>query len=91
MRFCTQMGGEVTRLSWRKCQKVAPSWSGLRGAPRGGLAVGDQAGEGLVQFLGAQGRAEFDPALDLDRSELPSECERRPGTMIVSPAPARRS
>jgi hypothetical protein len=25
------MGGEVTRLSWRKGQKVAPSWSGLRG------------------------------------------------------------
>ena len=35
MRFCTQIGGEVTRLSWRKCQKVAPSWSGLFGAPRG--------------------------------------------------------
>src|ERR1022692_905103 len=69
MRFWAQMGGEVTRLSWRKCQKVAPSWSGLRGAPQGrGLAVGDQAGEGLVQLLGAQGRAELDDALDLASS-----------------------
>jgi hypothetical protein len=35
MRFCTQMGVEVTRLSWRKCQKVAPSWSGFFGTPAG--------------------------------------------------------
>ena len=34
-RFWAQMGGEVTRLSWRKCQKVAPSWSGFLGAPLG--------------------------------------------------------
>jgi hypothetical protein len=34
-------------------------------APGRGLAVGDQAGEGLVQFLGVQRRAEFDYALDL--------------------------
>ena len=66
MRFWIQMGGELIRLSWRKCQKVAPSWSGLRGAPLGrGLAVGDQAGEGLVPLLGAQGRAELDDAVDL--------------------------
>ena len=25
------MGGDVPRLSWRKCQKVAPSWSGFFG------------------------------------------------------------
>ena len=29
------MGGEVTPLSWRKCQKVAPSWSGFLGPPLG--------------------------------------------------------
>ena len=29
------IGGEVTRLSWRKCQKVEPSCSGFFGAPRG--------------------------------------------------------
>jgi hypothetical protein len=41
IRFCTQMGGVVTRLSWRKCQKVAPSWSGFLGGARGcGVAVG---------------------------------------------------
>ena len=69
MRFWAQMGGEVTRLSWRKCQKVAPSWSGLlRRAPGCGLAVGDQAGEGLVPLLGVQRRAELDHAVDLGRS-----------------------
>lgn len=35
MRFCTPMGGEVTRLSCRKGQKVAPSCSGFLGALRG--------------------------------------------------------
>ena len=69
MRFWAQIGGEVTRLSWRKCQKVAPSWSGfLRRAPGCGLAVGHQAGEGLVKLLGVQCRAELDDALDLARS-----------------------
>ena len=29
------MGGEVTPLSWRKCQKVAPSWSACLGPPLG--------------------------------------------------------
>ena len=29
------MAGVVTRLSWRKCQKVAPSCSGFLGAPLG--------------------------------------------------------
>ena len=35
MRFWTQIGGEVTRLSRRKYHIVAPSWSGFFGAPRG--------------------------------------------------------
>src|SRR5216683_3131724 len=35
MRFWIQAGGEVTRLSCRKCQKVAPSWRTFLGAPRG--------------------------------------------------------
>jgi hypothetical protein len=33
MTFCTLMGDEVPRLSRRKCQKMAPSWSGFFGAP----------------------------------------------------------
>ncbi len=33
MRFCTHTGGDVTRLSRRKCQTVAPSWRGFLGAP----------------------------------------------------------
>jgi hypothetical protein len=36
-----------------------------RRAPGRGLAVGDQAGEGLVPLLGVQGRAELDDAVDL--------------------------
>ncbi len=47
-------GAELERVAW--C------------APGCGLAVGDQAGEGLVQLLGAQGRAGLDDALDLVRS-----------------------
>ncbi len=39
-----------------------------RRAPGCGLAVGDQAGEGLMQLLGAQSRAQLDNALDLVRS-----------------------
>ena len=67
MRFCIQMGGEVIRLSWRKYQKVAPSWSGFFGEPLGrGLAIGHQAGEGLVPLLSVQCRAELDDALDLE-------------------------
>ena len=71
MRFCTRMGGEVTRLSWRKCQKVAPSWSGFFGAPLGVVLLSATAGEGLVELLGAQGRAELDDALDLAWSGVP--------------------
>jgi len=69
MRFCTTMGGELIRLSCRKCQNVAPSCSGFLGAAPGrGLAVGDQAGQGLVELLGKQRRAEFDDTLDLARA-----------------------
>ena len=69
MRFWIQIGGEVARLSWRKCQKVAPSWSGFFGAPRGGgLAFGAEAAEGLEHLLGVQRRTELDDAFDLDRS-----------------------
>ena len=39
-----------------------------RRAPGRGLAVGGQAGEGLVPLLGAQRRAELDDAVDLGRS-----------------------
>ena len=53
MRFCTAMGGELIRLSWRKCQKVAPSLERVfRHASGRGLAVGHQAGQGLVELLG---------------------------------------
>ena len=45
----------------------------LRRAPGRGLAVGDQAGEGLVPLLGLQGRAELDDALDsLERLAAPN-------------------
>ena len=85
MRFCTQMGGEVTRLSWRKCQKVAPSWSGfLRRAPGRCLAVGHQAGEGFVELLGVQRGAEFDDALDLAWSGVSLRVGDAGGTTIVS-------
>jgi len=52
--FCIPMGGEVTRLSWRKCQKVAPSWSGIFGAPRRVvLPSATRPGHSLVKLLGA--------------------------------------
>jgi hypothetical protein len=41
---------------------------GISGAPGRGLALGHQPGEGLVPFLGLQGRAELNDALDLGRS-----------------------
>jgi hypothetical protein len=42
MRRCTLMNGESTWPSWRKCQKLAPSWSGFFGAFRLGPAAGGQ-------------------------------------------------
>ncbi len=84
------MGGEVTRLSWRKCQKVAPSWSGLRGAPLGVvLAVSGQAGDGLVELLGAQRRPELDDGLDLGGSgvSLGVADARRHNDRLARPSP----
>jgi hypothetical protein len=61
----------VTRLSWRKCQKVAPSWSGLRGAPRGVvLPSATRPATAFVKLLGEQRRAQFDDALDLGWSGI---------------------
>ncbi len=66
MRFCTQMGGVVTRLSWRKCQKVAPSEPGWRagmasrdGEPGWRAGMADHrptgVGRGELQMLTGQG------------------------------------
>ena len=61
----------MTRLSWRKCQKVAPSCRGFFGAPRlVVLPVGHQAGQRLVELLGVQRRSELDYAGDLDGAEV---------------------
>jgi hypothetical protein len=69
MRFCTTMGGELIRLSWRKCQKVAPSWSGFLGAPRGVVlpSATRPARASWNSLVSRQCRAEFDDAFDLAR------------------------
>ena len=84
------MGGDVARLSWRKCQKVAPSCRGFFGAPRDVvLPIVDQPREGFVELLGPQSRAQFDhaPRCPPIRCCLRNEGPQG-GTMIVSPARA---
>ena len=58
----------------------------LRCAGRRGLAVGGQAGEGLVELLGLQCRAVLDDPVDLGRSGFSTECGTPAGMTTVSPA-----
>jgi hypothetical protein len=85
MKFCRPTGGEVTRLSCRKCQKAAPSWSGLRGAPLG-VVRPSAARDGLVELLAPQRSPQFDDRLDFAGSGVPSKWCTPAGTTIVSPA-----
>ena len=75
------MGGEVTRLSWRKCQKVAPSWSGLRGAPRGVVlpSATRPAKASCSSLACSAGRSSTMPSISSGPG-LPSECGTPAGT-----------
>ena len=60
---------------------------GVLGRPPGGRPpVGHQAGQGLVELLGVEGRTELDHAGDLDVPRFPSEWGTPAGTTMVSPA-----
>src|ERR1022692_214074 len=92
MTFCTAMGGEVTRLSWRKCQKVAPSWSGLRGAPLGVVlpSAARPATASWNSLVCSAGRSSTTAWISAGPG-FPSEWRTPAGTTIVSPALAMSS
>src|SRR5580692_2396872 len=91
MRFCTTMGGELIRLSCRKCQKVAPSWSGFFGAPLGVVlpSATRPARASWNSLVSSAGRSSTTPSISPGPG-FPSECGTPAGTTIVSPAPATR-
>src|ERR1035438_5258443 len=87
MMFCRPTGGEVTRLSCRKCQKVAPSWSGLRGAPLGVVlpSAARPATASWNSLLRSAGRSSTIAWISAGPG-VPSEWRTPAGTTIVSPA-----
>ena len=89
-RFWAEMGGEVTRLSWRKCQKVAPSWSGFLGAPLGVVlpSATSPAKASWSSLASKAGRSSTVPSMSAV-PVFPSECGTPAGTTTVSPACAR--
>ena len=88
-RFWTQIGGEVTLLSCRKCQKVAPSCRGFLGAPRGVVlpSATRPARASWNSLVWRAGRSSTTPVISTV-PRFPSECGTPGGTTMVSPAVA---
>src|ERR1700733_1377704 len=86
------MGGEVTRLSRRKCQKVAPSCSGFLGAPREVVrpSAARPARASCHCLVFRAGRSSTMAVISACPG-FPSEWRTPAGTMTVSPAWARCS